>query len=81
MDVHDQQRYPVRRKPAIVRRDFRVPIGWGEILKWTTKETTGRDCMSLAAETRLLFLPRAFPALPFLVALASCFPIDNLMDQ
>ena len=30
--------------------NLKVPIGWGEILKRTAKETINDDCLSLAAE-------------------------------
>jgi membrane protein len=60
---------------------FRVPVGWGEILKRTGKETLADDCLSLAAELAYYFFLALFPALLFLVALASFFPVDNLMDE
>lgn len=60
---------------------FRVPVGWLEILKRTARETIDDDCMSLAAELAYYFLLALFPALLFLVALASFFPIENLVGQ
>src|SRR5512134_384492 len=60
---------------------LRVPVGWGEILKRTGKETLDDDCLSLAAELAYYFFLALFPALLFLVALASFFPVDNLMGQ
>jgi membrane protein len=61
--------------------NLKVPVGWGEILKRTGKETLADDCLSLAAELAYYFFLALFPALLFLVALASFFPIDNMMDQ
>ena len=61
--------------------NLRVPVGWGEILKRTGKETLADDCLSLAAELAYYFFLALFPALLFLVALASFFPVDNLMDE
>jgi membrane protein len=60
---------------------FKVPVGWLEILKRTVKETIQDDCMSLAAELAYYFLLALFPALLFMVALASFFPIENLVGQ
>jgi len=60
---------------------LRVPIGWGEVLKRTFNETIKDDCLDLAAELAYYFFLALFPALLFLVALASFFPVDNLMDQ
>jgi membrane protein len=60
---------------------FRVPLGWGEMLKRTAKETLADDCLSLAAELAYYFFLALFPALLFLVALASFFPVENLIDE
>src|SRR5919106_1708613 len=60
---------------------FKVPIGWTEILKRTAKETLGDDVLSLAAELAYYFFLALFPALLFVVALASFFPIENLIDE
>src|SRR3954451_22753369 len=61
--------------------NLKVPVGWGEILKRTGKETLKDDCLSLAAELAYYFFLALFPALLFLVALASFFPVDNMLDQ
>ena len=61
--------------------NLKVPVGWGEILKRTAKETLADDCLSLAAELAYYFFLALFPALLFLVALASFFPVDHMMDQ
>jgi membrane protein len=59
---------------------FKTSIGWTELAKRTVKETLADDCLSLAAELAYYFFLALFPALLFMVALASFFPIDNLMD-
>jgi membrane protein len=59
---------------------FKVPIGWWEVAKRTFNETLNDDCLSLAAQLAYYFFLALFPALLFLVALASFFPIQNLMD-
>jgi membrane protein len=60
---------------------FRVPIGWGAILKRTFKEAYDDDCLNLAAELAYYFLLALFPALLTLIAFASFFPIENLIDN
>jgi membrane protein len=60
---------------------FGIPIGWLELGKRTFKETLADDCLSLAAQLAYYFFLALFPALLFLVALASFFPIQNLMDE
>jgi membrane protein len=60
---------------------FRVPIGWGELFKRTAKETWDDDCLGLAAQLAYYFLLALFPALLFLLALASFFPIDRVTDE
>ena len=59
---------------------FKVPVGWWEIAKRTFNETLSDDCLSLAAGLAYYFFLALFPALLFLVALASFFPITNFMD-
>jgi membrane protein len=60
---------------------FKVPIGWWEIAKRTYNETLTDDCLSLAAQLAYYFFLALFPALLFLVALASFFPVQNLMES
>jgi len=60
---------------------FRVPIGWGEVVKRTLKESYEDDCLNLAAELAYYFLLALFPALLTLIAFASFFPIENLIDN
>jgi membrane protein len=60
---------------------FRIPISWAELGKRTFNEMMADDCLSLAAQLAYYFFLALFPALLFLVALASFFPIQNLMDQ
>ena len=56
-----------------------VPVGWGAILKRTASEVWTDDCLDLAAQLAYYFFLALFPALLFLVALASFFPLDNLV--
>jgi membrane protein len=60
-------------------RAFRIPIGWGALLKRTGIEVMADNCLGLAAELAYYFFLALFPALLFLVAILSFVPIDNLM--
>jgi membrane protein len=58
-----------------------MSIGWWELLKRTAKETYEDDCLGLAAQLAYYFILALFPALLFLLALASFFPIDQVTDE
>jgi membrane protein len=59
-----------------------VHISWREILQRTIYEAFWKDnCLSMAAQLAYYFFFALFPALLFLVALASYFPIANLIDD
>jgi membrane protein len=60
---------------------FRTEIGWWELFKRTAKETYEDDCLGLAAQLAYYFILALFPALLFLLALASFFPIDKVTDE
>ena len=60
---------------------FLVPIGWTEVFKRTFKEVLDDDVLSLAAELAYYFFLALFPALLFVVALASFLPVDNLIED
>jgi membrane protein len=60
---------------------FRVPLTWSDLLKRTFAEVQADNCLGLAAQLSYYFFLALFPALLFMVAVASFFPIANLMDQ
>jgi membrane protein len=60
---------------------FGVPFGWRELLKRTARAVMNDDVTGLAAELAYYFFLALFPALLFLVALASYFPLQNLLGQ
>jgi membrane protein len=60
---------------------LKVPIGGTELFKRTVKESVADDVMSLAAQLAYYFFLSLFPALLFLVSLASFFPVANLVDE
>src|SRR5437870_3658837 len=64
----------------VMLRAFRIPVTWPELLKRTYSEVVADNCLGLAAQLAYYFFLALFPALLFLVALASFFPVANLMD-
>ena len=59
-----------------------VPLTWGQIFKRTFYEAFWKDnCLGMAAQLAYYFLFSLFPALLFLVALASYFPVETLIDD
>jgi membrane protein len=60
---------------------LRVPLGWRQILTRTAKESYVDDLPSLAAQLAYYFFLSLFPALLFLISLASFFPVTNLIDE
>ena len=59
-----------------------VRISWREIMKRTLSEALWRDnCLALAAQLAYYFFFALFPALLFVVALASYFPVATLVDD
>jgi membrane protein len=60
---------------------FDIPLSWGELLKRTVKETSKDDCFGLAAQLAYYFFLALFPAILFILALASFFPLTNFIDE
>src|SRR5258706_15156814 len=61
---------------------LKVPLGWREIFKRTFRDAFGKDnCFGMAAELAYYFFFSLFPALLVLVAIASYFPVDRLIDN
>ena len=58
-----------------------VPIGWTEILKRTSAEVYRSNCLGWAAELAYFFFLALFPALLFVVSLASFLPVQALIDK
>jgi membrane protein len=57
-----------------------VPLPWPEILKRTFKAAYEDNCLGLAAQLAYYFFLALFPALLFLLALASLFPFELMQD-
>src|ERR1044071_8439915 len=60
---------------------LKVPLGWTDLLKRTVKEALADDIFDLAAQQAYYFFFALFPALLFVIAVASFFPLQNLIDQ
>ncbi len=60
---------------------FRVPLSWPQLLKRTINETIADDVPNLAAQQAYYFFFALFPALLAMIALASFFPVHNLVDE
>jgi len=58
-----------------------MPIAWTELLKRTARESIHDDCLSLAAQLAYYFFLALFPAVLFLLAVASFFPLHDLTDD
>jgi membrane protein len=60
---------------------LRVPLGWMDLFKRTGKEAVDDDILNLAAQQAYYFFFALFPALLFVIAIASFFPLQNLIDE
>src|SRR5262245_5542916 len=61
---------------------LKVPLTWREISKRTFRGALWKDnCLGLAAQLAYYFFFALFPALLFLIALASYFPLETLIDD
>jgi membrane protein len=58
-----------------------LPLSWGELLKRTITEANDDDIFGLAAQLAYYFFLALFPAVLFLLALASFFPLTNITDD
>ena len=58
-----------------------VPLSWSDLLKRSAKEAWDDDILSLAAQQAYYFFFALFPALLFAIAVASFFPLQNLIDE
>lgn len=64
-----------------VLKALAVPISWAELVRRTVKEAIDDDVLGLGAQLAYYFFLALFPALLFLLAVASFFPLDNLTDD
>ena len=57
---------------------FQVPLTWTELLKRAARETQNDNGLGLAAELAYYFFLALFPALLFMLAVVSFFPVSDL---
>ena len=60
---------------------FEKEIGWMDLARRTVKDSIQDDVAGIAAQLSYYFFLALFPALLFLVALASFFPLYNFTDE
>lgn len=60
---------------------FKVPLGWGTLLKNAAVSAMNDNIMGLAAQQAYYFFFALFPALLALISIASFFPVANLTDE
>ena len=60
---------------------FDIPLSWSELLKRTVKDAIDDDCLGLAAQLAYYFFLALFPAVLFVFALASFFPLTNFVND
>jgi hypothetical protein len=60
--------------------DF-VHLSWSELARRTWREVIEDDVLGLAAQLSYYFFLALFPAILFLLAVASFFPLSNITDD
>jgi membrane protein len=60
---------------------LKVPLTWGQIFRRTFHEAFEDNCLGMAAQLAYYFFFALFPALLFLIAIASYFPLETLIDD
>ena len=68
-------------RPGPVLTYFDSPVAWGELIKRTAKETSADNGLGLAAQLAYYFFLALFPALLFMIALASFFASPDLINR
>jgi membrane protein len=67
---------------AVMLARLKVPLTWGQILVRTFREAFLKDnCLGMAAQLAYYFFFALFPALLVLLAIASYFPLERLIDD
>jgi membrane protein len=67
---------------AVMLSYLKVPLTWWEIFRRTFKEAFWEDnCLGMAAQLAYYFFFALFPALLFLLSIASYFPIETIIDD
>jgi membrane protein len=66
---------------AVLLAHLKVPLTWREILTRTGREAVADNIMGMSAQLAYYFFFSLFPALLVLIAIASYFPVQTLVDQ
>ncbi len=66
---------------AILLAKLRVPLSWPQIVRRTLREAFEDNCLGMAAQLSYYFFFALFPALLVLLAIASYFPVERLIDD
>ena len=67
---------------ALSQRVFDIgALSWSELARRTWREVIDDDVLCLAAQLSYYFFLALFPAILFLLALASLFPLSNITDD
>src|SRR5438132_4875711 len=66
---------------AVMLAYFKVPLSWREILTRMGREAMADNIFGMSAQLSYYFFFALFPALLLLVAIASYFPVQTLVDQ
>jgi membrane protein len=66
---------------AVLLAHLKVPLTWPEVFKRTVKEAMADNIMGMSAQLAYYFFFSLFPALLLLIAIASYFPVQTLVDD
>jgi membrane protein len=92
MDADDRQQQPGTASAraalgtlaamAVLLSHLKVPLTWRQVFQRTFKEAFWEDnCLGMAAQLAYYFFFALFPALLFLLSVASYFPVETLIDE
>jgi membrane protein len=60
---------------------LKVPLSWGQILQRTIRDAIEDNILGMAAQLAYYFFFALFPALLFMLAVASYFPVERMIDD
>jgi len=66
---------------AVLLAHLKVPLTWPEVFKRTVREAIADNIMGMSAQLAYYFFFSLFPALLLLIAIASYFPVQTLVDD
>src|SRR4029079_3173188 len=66
---------------AVMLAFLKVPLTWAQIMRRTFKEAFEDNCLGMAAQLAYYFFFALFPALLMLIAIASYFPYQTLVND